>query len=155
VQQELLKMQPNLELVAIARTLSPGDITMLDTYAARVSDVVWRLDQEKLLDAIENGRQLVSFTDWLRANSSPAWPDVVSQFLSDMETRTSVLQSTGTARMIKCTDVALATKIANDPETGRFCVLAGQRNLVVPIELENRFRTALRKFGYCLPKAGS
>lgn len=155
VQKELLKALPNLELVGIASTLSSGDVLMLDTYASRVSDVVWRLDQEKLLDAIENGCQLALFTDWLRANSSPAWPDAVSQFFSDMEKRTSVLHSMGTARMIKCADVALATTIANDPETGKFCVLAGERNLVVPIELENRFRTALRKFGYCLPKAGS
>ena len=46
----------------------------------------------------------------------------------------------------------LATLIANDSRTKPFCLLAGERHLAVPVEGETRFRSALRKLGYGLPR---
>jgi len=47
---------PTLEIAAIEAELEQGDCIALDTYASQVSDRVWRLDQAKLLAAIEEGR---------------------------------------------------------------------------------------------------
>ncbi|HUM89999.1 MAG TPA: hypothetical protein PLM32_01285, partial [Candidatus Competibacter sp.] len=58
----------------------------------------------------------------------------------------------GTARLIECADTVLATLIANDSRTKPYCLLAGDRYLAVPAESEARFRGALRKLGYGLPK---
>ena len=54
--------------------------------------------------------------------------------------------------LIECADAVLATLIANDSRTKPFCLLAGDRWLAVPMESEPRFRSALRKLGYGLPK---
>jgi hypothetical protein len=62
------------------------------------------------------------------------------------------LQDLGTARLIECNDPALAVLIANDSRTKKYCFLAGERRLVVPLESETRFHRALQKLGYSLPK---
>lgn len=51
-------MLPNLEIAAIGAELDQGDRIALDTYATQVSDLVWRLDQAKLLTAVEEGREV-------------------------------------------------------------------------------------------------
>jgi hypothetical protein len=56
------------------------------------------------------------------------------------------------ARLIECADAVMAALIANDSRTQPFCLRAGERHLVVPAESEARFRSALRKVGYSLPK---
>jgi hypothetical protein len=76
----------------------------------------------------------------------------VERFLEDMARRVRSLKATGAARLIECADAALATLIANDSRTKPFCLLAGDRCLAVPVESETRFRGALRKLGYGLPK---
>ncbi|MFO1421444.1 MAG: hypothetical protein U1F59_11030 [Candidatus Competibacteraceae bacterium] len=69
-----------------------------------------------------------------------------------MTGRVRSLKATGTARLIECADAVLATLIANDSRTKPYCLLAGDRCLAVPVESEARFRSALRKLGYGLPK---
>jgi len=63
------------------------------------------------------------------------------------------------ARLLRCTDAALATQIASDSHES-YCFLADQPKavaagqpcyLVVPAESEIKFRNALKKLGYGLP----
>ncbi|MEP0873231.1 hypothetical protein NDA01_26055 [Trichocoleus desertorum AS-A10] len=51
----MLRILPNLEVVVVSE-LSRADRLMLNSFLASVSDVVWKLDQAKLLDAIAQGR---------------------------------------------------------------------------------------------------
>ena len=150
--QNQLQALPNLDLVATGSTLPPGDVLFLDTYTERVSDAVWRLDLAKMLVAAEGGHDLGRFSEWLTARCATELPQPVSRFLADVAERTGALRSLGMARRIECSDSALATLIANDTHTGKLCSLVGQRGLVVPLELETRFRTAIRKLGFILPK---
>jgi hypothetical protein len=158
-QKQILRILPNLEVVAI-ESLSRADRLNLDSYLQIVSDSVWKLDSAKLLDAISQGRNVNDLQKFLVANSGAALPQTVTQFLADLQTRTSSLQDMGTARLIRCTDTALAILIANDSRTKAFCFLADQPSaimaktpcyLVVPIATETKFRNALKKIGYSLP----
>jgi DNA-directed RNA polymerase subunit N (RpoN/RPB10) len=114
---------------------------------------------------IAQGRSVDELQKFLSVNSSEALPQPVAQFLADLKTRTTSLQDLGSARLIRCTDTALATLIANDSRTKAYCFLADQPKtiavgqacyLVVPAETETKFRNALKKLGLqpsCLRRA--
>lgn len=158
-QKQILRILPNLEVVAVEQ-LSRADRLVLDSCLQSVSDSVWKLDRDKLLDAISQGRNVDDLKKFLVANSGAALPQIVTQFLADLETRTTSLQDLGAARLIRCNDPALAMLIANDTRTKAFCFLADTPQvmtkgtacyLVVPLETETKFRNALKKIGYSLP----
>ena len=148
----LVRVLPNLEIAATGPRLEPADVMMLNNYAEKVSDAVWKLDQNRLFNALENGHDLTALAELLVSLSGQPLPETVERFLTDMSRRARSLQTQGTAKLIECTDAVLATLIANDSRTKPFCLLAGERHLVVPVDDEARFRSALRKLGYGLPK---
>ena len=158
--KQVLRVLPNLEVVA-TENLSPADELFLNTYAQKISDAVWKLEQVQLLGAIEEGRSVAELQDWLKANSGNSLPETVGQFFTDIQERTQSLQDLGTARLIQCTSPALAALIANDSRTKPYCFLADKQPanaatgnasyLVVPAESETKFRNALKKIGYSFP----
>ena len=150
--EAVLRVLPNLEIVVLGESPLPADRLLLDSYLERVSDAVWRLDQGRLLQAIESGQALSVLRELLDSRSVDPLPETVNHFFEDITRRTQSLRDEGTAQLIECVDAALAAMIANDTRTKRYCLLAGDRHLVVPAKSETRFRTALRKLGYSLPK---
>lgn len=161
--KSVLRVLPNLEIVALA-TISPADELLLSTYAQKISDNVWKLNQAQLLTAIEEGQQLSTLQELLEARSEHTLPETVIQFLTDIQERTSSLQDLGAARLIRCANPALAALIANDSRTKPYCFLADKdfakatagnaSYLIVPAESETRFRNALRKLGYSIALGG-
>lgn len=148
----LLRVLPNLEIAAIGARLEPADAMLLDSYAEKVSDAVWKLEQGRLLEALETGHDITVLAELLVSLGGQPLPETVERFLEDMARRVRSLKAIGTARLIECSDAVLATLIANDSRTKPYCLLAGDRYLAVPVESETRFRSALRKLGYGLPK---
>ena len=120
----------------------------LDTYATQVSDLVWRLDQAKLLAAVEDGRSIDDIREFLIARSSVAIPDTVTRLLDDAAVRRTKIQDQGLARLVECADPALAALIANDSRTRKHCMLAGEQHLVIPASSEAAFKRTLRDVGY-------
>ena len=144
----VLSVLPNLEITAIGAELEQGDRIALDTYATRISDLVWRLDQAKLLAAVEEGRPIDEVREFLTARSSIAIPDTVARLLDDVAARSTKIHDQGLARLVECADPALAALIANDSRTRKHCMLAGERHLVVPASSEAAFKRTLREVGY-------
>ena len=147
----MLHVLPNLEIAAIGEKLAAGDQLLLDIYTEKISDSVSRLDQTKIMAAIENGRKVFELQELLEARSKDPLPETVKHFLADLADRAERLKNRGQARLIECADKALAALIANDSRTKKFCMLAGERHIVVPTEFETQFRRALRSLGYSLP----
>ena len=145
-----LRVLPNLEIAAIGAALEPSDRLALDAYAVRVSDRVWRLEPAKLLAALEDGRSVGEIRDFLAARSGAPLPDTVGRLLENVADRGARVHDRGLARLIECTEPALAALIARDPRTRRYCMKAGERHLVVPASSEATFRRALRELGYLL-----
>lgn len=144
----VLSVLPNLEITAIGVDLDHADCIALDTYATRVSDLVWRLDQSKLLAVIEEGRSIDEIREFLTARSRVAIPDTVARLLDDAAERSTKVQDQGLARLVECADPALAALIANNSRTHKHCMLAGERHLVVPASSESAFKRTLRDVGY-------
>ena len=144
----VLSILPNLEITAIGAELEQGDRIALDIYATQVSDLVWRLDQSKLLAAVEEGRTLDEIREFLSVRSSGTIPDTVIRFLDDVAERSTKICDLGLAQLLECADPALAALIANDSRTRKHCMLAGERHLVVPGSSIAAFKRALRDVGY-------
>ncbi|MDJ0577198.1 MAG: hypothetical protein QNJ65_18825 [Xenococcaceae cyanobacterium MO_234.B1] len=149
--KSVLKVLPNLEIVATENSLTTAEQLFLEQYTEKVSDLVWQLDSKLLLDAVAKGHQLQDLKTFLHASSSKSLPDTVIQFLDDLDQRSRSLTDLGTARLIKCADRALAVLIANDSRTKKYCFLAGEDMLVIPMATETKFRNGLKKVGYSLP----
>jgi len=149
----VLRVLPNLEIVAIGEDLEQSDRLALDAYAVRVSDLVWRLDAGKLLSATEEGRSVEETREFLSTHSGAPLPDTVLRLLDDVANRCARAHDRGLARLIECDEGTLAALIANDARTRKHCMRAGERHLVVPAASEAAFRRALREVGYLLAAA--
>jgi len=148
----VLQVLPNQDIVAVSDSLSTADVLVLDLYTKKVSDAVWRLDLSQLLKVAAEGRSIEELTEFLRARTAEPLPQTVEQFLDDVLLRTNSLKDLGTGRIIECIDSALAVLIANDSRTKKFCFLAGESRLIVPLESVTKFRSGLQKLGYTLPQ---
>ncbi len=145
-----LRVLPNREIAVIGKKLSPGNQILLDLYTQKVSDSVWKLDQAKIMSSLETGRKISDLEEFLEASSGHQIPETVKHFINDLAERANYLKNRGQAQLIECVDVALATLIANDSRTKKFCLLAGERHIVVYSEFESQFRKALRQIGYVI-----
>lgn len=146
-----LRVLPNLDIVLTGAPLQPAERLLMDTFTQQTSDAVWKLDRDQVLKAASEGHNLKEFQAFLTEASADALPQTVKQFFKDCLSRSTSLQDQGLARLIECQDASLATLIANDSRTKKYCFLAGDRHLVVPTDQETRFSSGLRKLGYSLP----
>jgi hypothetical protein len=148
---QTLQVLPNLEIVASGNDLNIADSIVLDLYAHRISETSWRLDLERLLTAIEDGYQVTDLIKVLEQNNSEPLPVSMERFLNDASEKANSLRDVGDAKLIECASSHLATLIANDPLTKKYCQLAGDQTLVVLAINEGKFRKAIRQIGYVLP----
>ena len=143
----VLRVLPNLEIAAIGPDLERGDRRALDAYATQMAEYVWRLDADKLLAAIEEGRPVAEIREFLAARSGTEIPDTVAQLLDDAAERSVKLQDRGLG-LIECADAALAAPLANDSRLRKHCMRAGDRHLAVPVSSETAFKRAVKEAGY-------
>ncbi len=153
--KQVLRVLPNLEIAAIGADLDHSDRLALDAYAVRTSDLIWRLEPRKLLEATEGGSSVKEVREFLSARSGAPLPGTVTRLLEDVSDRSARVQDRGLARLIECADAALAALIANDARTRKHCLRAGECHLVVPAGSETAFRRGLRDLGYLVVSAGA
>jgi hypothetical protein len=153
--KQVLRVLPNLEIAAIGADLEQGDRLALDACAVRTSDLIWRLEARKLLEATEGGSSVEEVREFLAARNGAPLPDTVTRLLEDVGDRSAQVQDRGFARLIECADAALAVLIANDTRTRKHCLRAGECHLVVPAGSETAFRRGLREVGYLVAPASA
>lgn len=151
----VLSVLSTFEIVALQEALSAADRIVLDRYADRTSDRVWRLTPERLLAALDAGGSLDELSEYLAASSTTPLPRPVVRLLGDLGERAARLKDAGAARLIACEDPALATLLASHARTRRLCLLAGDRHIVVPAASARAFRRAVRELGYPAPMSES
>lgn len=144
---------PTFDIVYRSRPVPPEDRTVLDHFAERTSEGVWRLSRERLLVVAEEGHDPARLEAFLREASAAPLPETVARLFAETSERARALSFAGTVLLVDCRDEAVAELLANDPGTRGLCVRAGARGLVVRPGDERRFRTAARKLGYPIPAA--
>jgi hypothetical protein len=126
---------------------------VLERYARRTADRVWRLDRKQLLASAERGESIADVRAFLQARTETPLPPTVISLLAEVADRTRRFVDRGAMRVIECTDPALVLRLANDAATRGLCIAAGENRLLVPAATEQAFRRALRKLGYAVPVA--
>ena len=143
----------NLDLVATGDGLTFADRIVLERYAQRTADRVWRLDRDMLLAVAEQGESMTEVRAFLAARTATPLPPTVISLIDDVADRTERFVDRGAMRVIDCADPALVLRLANDAATRGLCIAAGENRLLVPTGSEQAFRRAVRKLGYAVPVA--
>jgi hypothetical protein len=149
--ERVLKVLPNLDVVASERMPPPADLLFLDRFTERRSDAVWHLSRDNTLAAVEQGLTVAELREFLAARSQGPLPQTAEVFLDDLEARASQLEDLGAARLMVCKDPVVARTLANDRRLRNLCQLAGERYLVFRAADEAALRRALRELGHVLP----
>jgi hypothetical protein len=143
---------PSLQINVSGGEFSPDETLLLETYAEKESDTVWRLSQEKALSAVESGSQIKELRDFLAARDEQELPDTVEGFFATTERRAKACINKGTALLIECADAEIAERVATHEKMKKLCLRAGEKHLVVIADAEEQFRKALRLMGYGMPR---
>ncbi len=144
------RVLPNHDVVSSELHPNPVDVMFLDKFADRTSDLVWRLDREKVLTAVESGLAIDAIVAFLEEHSAEPIPPTVGMLVGDLRDGASRLRDKGTVRMIQCGDPETARLLLLDPKLKTLCLPAGERNLVFRTADETKVRTQLRKLGYIM-----
>jgi hypothetical protein len=147
----VLRVLPNLDVVATEPPLPAADRLLLERFAEAQGENVWKLTPAKLLPILEEGGSIEPLAEFLVARSGEELPQTVRTFLDDLRQRAELLRDLGPARLIECRDEALARMLAIDPQLREKCQLVGDRRLVFRAADEAAVRRALRRLGYILP----
>lgn len=140
---------PSLRLIVRGK-LSPDEESMLESFADRAAETEWQFSMIRTLKMIEAGLDVRAFADFLQARDEQPLPDTIAGFFRDAVERARAFKDQGEAKLIECTDSALAERIANAEAIRAYCLRAGERHLVVPSNREQHFRRELEKLGYIL-----
>ncbi|MGH9939477.1 MAG: hypothetical protein ACREAM_24825, partial [Blastocatellia bacterium] len=138
---------PSLQ-INVSGELSPDESLLLETYAEKESDKVWRLSREKALAAVESGNQIKELREFLQARDEQPLPETVEGFIITTDRQARALKNTGAALLIECAGAEIADLIANHERTKKLCLRAGERHLVVKVDAEEQFRKAVHLLGY-------
>jgi hypothetical protein len=147
--RKAISILPNLEIVA-TKELGLADKSMMEFLSTHKSQLVWTLDERKILSSLEEGKQLTQLKDYLIALSGEDLPASVEQFFNDIETRISSLKPMGEAHIITCKDDTIATLIANDTQMKKISVWHHNEYIFVKKNHINDFKRNLKKMGYAI-----
>ncbi len=150
-----LRILPNHEIVVIdLENFEAGDALFLDRIAVKVHERAWRLDQSRILEAIEAGFQPHEIGEFLAARSDDEIPGGIVHLIDGIVERASHIQYHGAAEIFRAHDEPTALLILHDSAMKSLCFGAHGDRIVVPAENIAPFRRALRKLGYALPPGG-
>lgn len=143
-----LSVMPTMQVKVFGDGLSAEESLILDTWATEEADLLWRLDRQKAIVAVERGHDIAELREFLQARDDQPLPDTVESFIKRAGKQGKALKVAGTTLLIDCNDAQVAAMLATCKETARLCLLAGDRHVVVRLEDEEIFRTHIRALGY-------
>jgi hypothetical protein len=143
-----LSVLPGLQVNVVAGNLSTEESLTLDTWAVEASDKSWRLDRQKAVGAIEKGRDIAELQAFLQTREDQPLPETVESFIKVTDQQGKALKISGTALLIDCETEEIAAMIATRKESTGLCLRAGDRQLVVRLENEEKFRRLIRVLGF-------
>jgi hypothetical protein len=143
-----LSVLPSLQVNVVGGNLSAEESLTLDSWAVAATDKSWRLDRQKAVGAIEKGRDIAELRAFLQTREDQPLPETVESFIKTTEKQGKALKISGTALLIDCENEEIAAMISTRKEAASLCLRAGDRQLVVRLENEERFRTLIRDLGF-------
>ena len=116
-QRTVFTLLTNLDVVATGEGLTFADRIVLERYAQRTADRVWRLDRDMLLAVAEQSESMADVRAFLTARTAMPLPPALISLLDDVADRAQRFVDRGAMRVIDCADPALVLRLANDRAT--------------------------------------
>lgn len=143
-----ISVQPNLSFNILSGELALADKLMLENWATAETPQSWRLDKVKTLSAFERGQDSTEILEFLQQADSQELPQQIEHFFAQGKAQGRALKVSATCLLIECSNSQIAEQIASHPETKAICLRTGEKHLVVKLELEAKFRNAVRLVGF-------
>lgn len=149
--QSLFKVLPNLDIVVVdSASFSVADEAVLDRFAKRKSDLVWKMDKKSMISALEAGESADDTLAVLRNFSQNEIPDNVVKFIRDVAERAEAVKSCRDAVVVDFIDEATAQLVEGDTTAAKSVIAREGKSVVVLKSKVKGFKTALRKMGIVL-----
>jgi len=142
-----LAVHPDLGIEVLSGQATAADRLLLETWAEPMTDLSWRLDHERAVNAVERGRSAQDFAAFLETCSGHPLPPRVATFFKTSETNATALRRKADALVFDCRDQEIAELLTSEKELVNLCFRIGKSRLVVLAEHEAQFRKAIREFG--------
>jgi len=142
-----ISVYPDRRVQRVGGTLGQDEILLLETYANRESTDVWRLDGNKILLAVEAGRDIGELREFIAVRDEQELPELVDGFLRQTERSARALAPKGQAALFECDDAETLARLTQDKTVGGLCLVAGERHVVVPEKSVAAFRKAVHRMG--------
>lgn len=143
-----LAVLPSLQVNVTDGRMSVDETLTLATWAEELTGNRWRLDHQKAVGAVEKGLDIEELRTFLVAREDQPLPETVESFIKAAGRQGKALKVLGAALLIDCENEKIASMVADGKETAGLCLRAGQRQLVVRLEHEEKFRNLVRKLGF-------
>lgn len=143
-----LSVLSDLTMRAVSGELAHEEVLMIETWAERLGTNIWRLNQERALDAVERGRCAREFASFLQERDEQPLPETVEAFCNASESNGTAVRCTGEAVLFECRDAATATLLCRQKELDRLCYRAGETTIAVPGTHVQKFRKCARSLGF-------
>jgi hypothetical protein len=126
----------------------PMVMAQLIQVAVETAPGCYRLDQEKLLPALEQGLDIKVLIDFLHRHNQGTLPPEIDEWLQSIYQASRAFSIKSKALIIRASGKEVAEKVLADPELSRICTLLDGTTLVISASHESRFRNRLRQLGY-------
>jgi hypothetical protein len=143
-----LSILPSLHIRATDGQPVMEESTLLETWAIRETETVWRLDRTRAVAAVEQGHDIALLHHFLIAGEDQPLPDSVEAFIKAVAQQGGALKTAASALLLECASADIARQIAEHKETAKLCLPAGPRHLAVRTDQAEKFRAALHILGF-------
>lgn len=143
-----LTVMSNFEVVV--QEMVMADRIYLERFARKVSDYVYLIEQNTILNALDRGETVEMITAFLQERSSGELPATVSLFLSDIARRSEAFSHKEDAIIIEARDVEQLMMVSRDPQLNRHILCSTDRCIVVPGKEKAVLLKKMRNLGYVI-----
>ncbi len=151
-QRSLFKVLPTLEIVVTdAVDFSAADAAMIERFAVKQSDSVWKLAGKTVLQALETGDRAEDILKVLRSGSGVEIPDTVRRLVEETAERAGAATGREDAVIVTFRDGGTAALVARDYASGRAVLFRDGASVVVRAKNLKGFQSALKNLGILLP----
>jgi hypothetical protein len=147
-----LAVLPSMQVNVVDGEASAEEALTLGAWSVQETPKSWRLDRHKAIAAIERGHSLDDLHAFLQARDEQPLPETVRSFIATCRKNGKALKVAGTTLLIECQDEQIALLVAGHKLNAGLCLRAGDRNLVVRLEHEEKFREMVRTLGLGMPR---
>ena len=145
------RVVPNHDIVLLPAGHEAAIRATLGLLARPVSDQVWRLEAERMLEHVEGGGSFTELKQFLESHAADGLPENVQVFFNDLAAKLGACRRARKAVLIEWDDESTAHLIANSAGMRRLCHHAGENRLAVAQSDYRAFCRVLKKLGFVIP----